>query len=153
MKIEQRIAQLVEEKIQGTNLFCVDIRLLPKNRVLILIDGDKGVTIAECAAISKHVGFLLEEENAIEHAYTLEVSSPGVDTPLVNIRQYPQHTGRTLAFKLLSGSEKEGVLKEVRGTEMIIDEEIKEKGKKVSIVETQIPFEQIKESKVLVTFK
>jgi ribosome maturation factor RimP len=52
-------------------------------KLVVLVDGDKGIGIDDCVrAISRHVGFHLEEENVIETAYNLEVSSPGVDAPL-----------------------------------------------------------------------
>jgi ribosome maturation factor RimP len=50
-------------------------------KLIILLDGDNGIGIDECAQVSRHVGFHLEEENVIETAYNLEVSSPGIDTP------------------------------------------------------------------------
>lgn len=153
MKAEQRITELVEEKITGTDLFLVDVRVLPKGRIQVIVDGDKGVSIGQCAAISRHVGFHLEEENVINHAYNLEVSSPGLDMPLKFFRQYPRHIGRTLSVKLNDGNKREGKLVAVDNNELTLDETIKEKGKKAFQQETRIPFEDIKEAKVLVTFK
>jgi ribosome maturation factor RimP len=53
-----------------------------------------GQAYHECAQVSRYVGFKLEEENVIEEAYNLEVSSPGIDTPLMLVRQYTKNIGR-----------------------------------------------------------
>ena len=83
MNIEKRVRELVEEKIADwPELFLVDVKMQPNGKLIILVDGDKGVGVNDCAQISRHVGFHLEEESAIDTAYNLEVSSPGVDTPL-----------------------------------------------------------------------
>src|ERR1700744_6674434 len=102
MKVEKRVAELVEEKIaeiERPDLFLVDVKLHSNGKLIILVDGDSGIGIAECAQISRYVGFRLEEENAIETAYNLEVSSPGVDTPLTQLRQYTKNIGRELGIK------------------------------------------------------
>jgi ribosome maturation factor RimP len=104
-------------------------------------------------AISRYVGFKLEEENTIETPYNLEVSSPGLDMPLTQIRQYTKNIGRELAIKLADGSKKEGKLTALTEDAVVIEEKVKEKGKKASVVETVIPIEQITETKVLISFK
>lgn len=122
-------------------------------KLIILLDGDNGVEIADCVAVSRHVGFHLEEENVIEHAYNLEVSSPGIDTPLKSVRQYAKNLGRTLGLKMQDGAKREGVLVELSDSGILIEEKIKEKGKKVQLVESTIPFDEITEAKVLISFK
>ena len=157
MNIEQRIRELVEEKITEINrpdIFIVDIKVSPGgNKVTILLDGDNGAGITECAQISRYVGFKLEEENAIEQAYNLEVGSPGIDTPLQQQRQYVKNTGRQVAVKTTSGEKREGKLLAVNEADILIEEQIKVKGKKAEIVESYIPMEQITEIKVLISFK
>ncbi|MEO8884645.1 MAG: ribosome assembly cofactor RimP [Mucilaginibacter sp.] len=155
MSIEKKVARLVEEKIAEINrpdLFIVDVKM-HGNKLNILVDGDSGIGIAECAQISRYVGFKLEEENTIETAYNLEVSSPGVDFPLSSQRQYNKNIGRELAIKMADGAKKEGRLLAVNQTNLTIEEKIKEKGKKAQLVESLIPIEQITETKVLISFK
>ena len=153
MKVEQRILQLAEEKIIGTDSFILSARVLPKGRVVILVDGDQGVSIERCSEISRYVGFMIEEENLIESAYTLEVSSPGVDHPLLQQRQYPKHVGRSLEITLADNNTKEGKLVSVQAESITIEEVVKEKGKKAETVITELPFNHIKEAKVIVSFK
>lgn len=154
MQIEKRVKELVEEKIADRpELFLVEVKMLPNNKLIIHVDGDEGISIQDCAAISRHVGFHLEEENTIEQAYNLEVSSPGVGEALKLQRQYHKNIGRELSVKLSGGEKKEGKLLSVAENSITIEEKLKEKGKKVQLVETSIELDNITEVKVLISFK
>lgn len=154
MNIEKRVIELVEEKIADRpDLFLVDVQMSGGGVLSILVDGDNGVAITDCVGISRHVGFHLEEENTIEHAYNLEVSSPGLDTPLKSLRQYQKNINRSLSIKLSDGTKREGKLISVDESGVTIEENIKEKGKKAMLVQNVIPFTDIAETKVLVSFK
>lgn len=154
MSIEKRVIELVEEKIADRpDLFLVDVQLQGSGILSILVDGDHGVEISDCVAISRHVGFHLEEENTIEQAYNLEVSSPGLDTPLKSLRQYLKNLNRLLSVKLNDGNKREGKLIIADESGITIQESIKEKSKKAILVNNFISFEKITETKVLVSFK
>ena len=154
MNIEQKVTELVEQKISDRpDLFLVDVKMHPNGKLIILMDGDNGIGIADCAAISRHVGYHLEEENVIEQAYNLEVSSPGIDTPLKMKRQYEKNLGRNLSVKLADAAKREGKLLQVAEQGITIEEQKKEKGKKAELVESFVPFDQITETKVLISFK
>jgi ribosome maturation factor RimP len=154
MQVEKRVAALVEEKIADRpELFLVEVKMLPNNKLIIHVDGDEGISIQDCVAISRHVGFHLEEENVIEQAYNLEVSSPGVGEPLKLNRQYVKNIGRTLSIKLNGGLKKEGKLLSVTEDNLIIEESVKDKGKKAATVQTEVSFNDILETSVLISFK
>ena len=154
MQIENRVKELIEEKISDRpELFLVEVKMLPNNKLIIHVDGDEGISIQDCAAISRHVGFHLEEENTIEKAYNLEVSSPGVGEPLKLKRQYEKNIGRDLSIKLIGGELKEGKLLSMNDSSITIEAKVKEKGKKAQLVETTIDFDNIIETKVLISFK
>ena len=154
MNIEKRVRELVEEKIADKpNLFLVDVKFHSNGKLIILVDGDNGIGIDDCVAISRHVGFHLEEENVIETAYNLEVSSPGIDTPLTLPRQYTKNIGRTLGIKMADGAKREGKLTGITEDAVLIEEQVKEKGKKAEVVESVIPIDKITETKVLISFK
>jgi ribosome maturation factor RimP len=161
MNIEETVAALVEEKIADRpDLFLVDIKMLPNRKLIILVDGEPAIGIADCAAISRFVGFKLEEDNVIEEAYNLEVSSPGIDFPLSLTRQYAKNIGRDVSLKMKDGAEREGQLASVTEDEIVIDEKIKavrktatEKAKKAEIIESTILRSEIAEAKVLISFK
>lgn len=154
MDIEQKVRELAEQKIADRpDLFVVDVKMHSNGKLIVLLDGDKGVGISDCVAVSRHVGFHLEEENVIEHAYNLEVSSPGLDAPLKLRRQYEKNIDRTVEVKQAEGKKREGKLLLVAEDGITIEEKIKEKGKKAELVESFIPFSEITETKVLISFK
>lgn len=154
MDIEQKVRELAEQRIADRpDLFVVDVKMHSNGKLIVLLDGDKGVGISDCVAVSRHVGFHLEEENVIEHAYNLEVSSPGLDAPLKLRRQYEKNIDRTVEVKQAEGKKREGKLLAVAEDGITIEEKIKEKGKKAELVESFIPFSEITETKVLISFK
>jgi ribosome maturation factor RimP len=156
MDIEKRVKELVEEKISlmdRADLFLVSVKMHSNGKLIILVDGDKGVGIDDCVQISRHVGYHLEEENVIDNAYNLEVSSPGIDTPLTLPRQLVKNIGRKLALKMVDGSKREGKLSGITEDAIIIEETNKQKGKKAEQVESVIPLSQITETKVVISFK
>jgi len=154
MSVEKRIRELVEEKIADRpDLFIVEIKVANSSKIMILLDGDSGVGIHDCAMVSRHVGFHLEEENLIDKAYNLEVGSPGLDTPLLLDRQYQKNIGRLLIIKLKDGKKVEGNLVSQEGETITIAEVVKEKGKKAKEVERNINRNEISEVKVGVSFK
>ncbi|MBU0696821.1 MAG: ribosome assembly cofactor RimP [Bacteroidetes bacterium] len=154
MNVEKRIRELIEEKIADRpDLFIVEIKVANNSKIMILLDGDEGVGIHDCAMVSRHVGFHLEEENLIDKAYHLEVGSPGLDTPLLLDRQYKKNVGRVLIIKLKDGKQLEGNLISQEGDTITINEMVKEKGKKAKEVERIINKNEISEVKVGVSFK
>ena len=150
--VEAKIKTFIDEALEGTTIFIVDYKLLQKNKIVLLLDGDNGIGIDEVAKVSKHISHRMEEENGIEGAHTLEVSSPGVDYPLKFQRQYPQHIGRTLAVRMNDGKELEGKLLAINGDIINVNLEIKEKGKKARYEEQSISLTDIKEAKIKIIF-
>lgn len=161
MLIEERVKELVLDKIADReDLFLVAVHMYPNGRLEVLIDGDQGVSIQDCAAISRHVGFHLEEESVIDHAYHLEVSSPGIDTPLTQRRQYHKNKGRSVQITMEQEGKnviREGKLLEVTDSAVTLEEVIRDKklpkGRKPAVQIAEIPFETIITTKVLISFK
>ena len=152
MKLAEQLKVYIEEAIADTNLFIVEIKGIAVKRAMVLLDGDEGVKIEDCARVSRHINQKMEEDGLEEALISLEVSSPGVDFPLKFERQYPQHIGRTLAIKLLDGKEIEGKLISIDGAVIAVEEKIKEKGKKVSLNNISLALSEIAEAKIKVTF-
>jgi ribosome maturation factor RimP len=94
--MRQKIFQLAEQvaEEQGVELF--GIELLGKGKILlrVFIDKDGGVTLDDCQRFSKSLGILLDVENPMPGSYTLEVSSPGLDRPLRDLKDYEKNTGK-----------------------------------------------------------
>lgn len=68
--------------------------------VRFIIDHPRGVTLADCEAVSREIGYLLEAGPAVEGRYSLEVSSPGLDRELSHEREYRHFAGRRARFVL-----------------------------------------------------
>lgn len=156
MSLKQTIEEIVEKHLPDNSHFVLDVEIGEKGvqrRILILIDADGGLNINTCAIVSRAVGEEIEANELIEEAYVLEVSSPGVDYPLVSRRQYEKNQGRKLKVLLEDNSEVEGSLTTVDPSGIVLLVKKKEKGKKATEEELKLAFEQIKKSIVLVSFK
>jgi ribosome maturation factor RimP len=156
MDLEQTIAEIVEKHLPDDSHFVVEVKLsrqAPKRALHILIDADSGVNIDSCAKVSRAVSDEIEAKDLIEEAYILEVSSPGIDFPLNSRRQYQKNIGRNLSVLLENGEIREGQLKAVIQTGIVLIVKVKEKGKKATEEEIGVSFDQIKKSTVMVSFK
>lgn len=145
---EERIRRLIEEKIGEGPLFLVDLNIASGNKIRIELDGDKGISIDDCVAVSRHIEGSLDRE--VED-FELQVSSAGLDKPLRNRRQYVKNTGREVAVKLSDGSERIGKIKEASEQLTLLMPPSK-KNKLPERMET-IAWSDIKETKVRISFK
>lgn len=161
MSLTQQIEMILEELMAPKKLFLLNLNIhqsATRSKISVVVDGDDGVNIDDCALISRKLGEILEEKDLIKTQYLLEVGSPGADHPLTLQRQYPKHIGRKLHVLLANEVIKNGKLLEVYEDRIVLDEEVaekKEKGKKqkVTIQRVAIPFVDIKKSNVLISFK
>jgi ribosome maturation factor RimP len=152
-EVKQKIEQLLEPLLENDKFFVVDIKVsLSKlnSKVTILLDSDEGIKIDECRAISRQLGEDLD--TIMPEKYTLEVSSPGVDVLLKTERMYRKNIGRSLKVTLKDGNEIKGLLESLDSQFISIVEEKKRK-KNEEITPVLIPFENIKESQVIISFK
>ena len=149
------IVDLVEKHLPDAEHFIVEVkieRVADKTKVLVLVDADQGMTIAACASLSRALSGELETSDLLEEAYTLEVSSPGLDYPLTEKRHYLKNQGRLLKVYLATGEEILGKLKEVEELGIKLGVTKKEKGKKSVEEERSVSFTEIKKSIVQVSF-
>jgi ribosome maturation factor RimP len=86
---------------EGMELVEVEFQREPRGWVLRLyIDRDGGVTLDDCTAVSREVGDLLDVEDLIDHAYHLEVSSPGPKRPLRKAQDFERFAGHQVKVTL-----------------------------------------------------
>lgn len=127
------LRQLAEAALPADQgLFVLDARVSespvrPKARVVL--DGDDGVGIHECARVSRAINRQLEELLGEEASYVLEVTSPGADQPLLLPRQYPRHVGRTLLVTRADGTTVQGELMAASPESLTIAPEAPKRGK------------------------
>jgi len=154
MDITSEIRALAESFLKDESYFIVDViskGVTGRTKHLILLDGDNGVTIDDCASLSRQVSFQIEERDLIQDAFVLEVSSPGLDHPLASKRQFAKNVGRKLKIRLVDGTVFQGRLEGLSKEALDIQKEITEK-KKVKLEKTSIPFNTIEKANVIVSF-
>ena len=150
MDLKERLTELVLEHLESETHFLVDIVITAASgtkKVLILLDGDEGINIDHCANVSRAVGHAIEEEGLIEDAYRLEVSSPGLDHPIVLLRQYIKNIGRQVKVTLNDGTILTGELMAATENDFTIEEVIKKKK-----TTTVLLLEDVKKTEVQVSF-
>ncbi|MEI5135937.1 ribosome maturation factor RimP [Streptomyces libani] len=105
----ERLRGLLEPLIAARDLDLEEIEVTPagKRRVLrIVVDSDEGVQLDECAALSREASEVLDDSDVMGGApYTLEVTSPGADRPLTELRHYRRAVGRLIKAQLHEGGE------------------------------------------------
>ncbi|PNU21210.1 ribosome maturation factor [Geothermobacter hydrogeniphilus] len=98
----ERVAELVAPIIEEFGLELVDVEYKRERSdwfLRLFIDKPGGVTLDDCADLSREVDPLLEVEGLIPHAYRLEVSSPGLDRPLKKAADFARFVGERIRVK------------------------------------------------------
>jgi ribosome maturation factor RimP len=140
------------EPLLDADMFLVDIRIKPTNNFKIFLDAESGLGIEKCIKINRALYKQMEEAGWYpEGDFSLEVSSPGLDEPLKLFRQYQKNVGRNVEVILLDGSKKEGLMSQVT-EEQITLTYTEGKGKKAVEIIVDIPFSEIKQTKVQIKF-
>lgn len=148
------VEDLVKQKIEGTDIYIVDITISPSNKITIEIDKPDGILITDCLAVSRQVEGNLDRE---KEDFELMVSSPGIDQPFKILKQYQKYIGKKVTTKTTNGNKYTGILEDANEEQIKISEEVKEKvpgkSKKINVKkEYIIPFNEIKETKLVITF-
>jgi len=119
-KLRALIQPLVESL--GLNFWGMELATGKEQGVLrIYVDAEQGVTLGQCAEVSRNIGVLLDVEDVIPGRYSLEVSSPGLSRPFFEPGQMLDYVGRDMALSLLEARDNrknfKGVLLAVHGPE------------------------------------
>jgi len=149
---KNKIAALVENFLEGSDKFLVDINIKPGNHIYVFLDSDREITISDCAEVSKYIESNLDRD--IED-FDLRVSSAGIDQPYKLLRQYKKNIGRKVKVLLTDGKTFTGMLLSVSDDKIELKPDRKKQPKK-DIGEDNtltLGFNKIKETKGIVTFK
>jgi ribosome maturation factor RimP len=130
----------------GLDLEAVDLTSAGKRRILrVAIDKDGGVTMDDIADASREVSRLLDDTDVMgAQAYTLEVSSPGVDRPLTLPRHWRRNAGRLVKVTLAEGEPVIGRITATDDDGAVLD---------VEGAEHRVAFDAVKKAKVQIEFK
>ena len=148
-QIEGLIQQLLADE---PSYFLVSVRLKPTNNIKVFFDGDEGIAIDKCVKFNRGLYKMIEEKGWYpEGNFSLEISSPGIDEPLVSQRQYFKNVGRDLEIVFTDGSKKIGTLMAVTAEDILI-QTTEGKGKKAVTQQLLVPFNNIKSTTVQIKF-
>lgn len=94
--IKKEILILANQVADELGIEVVDVELFGKGKLLlrVVIDREGGVTLGDCESFSRSFEAILDVEDPVPGSYTLEVSSPGLDRPLKEIKDFEKNTGK-----------------------------------------------------------
>ncbi|MDR1886660.1 MAG: ribosome assembly cofactor RimP [Prevotellaceae bacterium] len=147
------VTQVVEDEIEGTDIFVVDITVSADNAVAVVLDSETAITIADCAKINHLVCSALNASG--EDDFELTVYSAGLSEPLKLKRQYVKHIGEEVEVLRKTGEKQKGILQGVDDSCIEIEYEVREKEpgakkkKTVKLKET-IGLDSIKSTKLVI---
>ena len=154
MTFKDKVNSLIIEGLkEKPSIFLIDLTITDSFKIIVNLDGDNGVMLQDCIDISRSIENNLDRE---EQDFSLEVASVGVGSPLKMVRQYKKNVGRTLIVKLATETI-EAELVEANDNFIILSWEAREakkigKGKETVQKRLEIPYSEIKEAIVTVTF-
>lgn len=143
----QKIKKVIQPIIEGLGYQLVDQRFVTEHGKLtlrVLVDKEAGLTIDDCAKISREIETPLEVESLISERYQLEVSSPGLDRPLITIEDFRRFSGRLVSIRtevpIEGRGNYKGVLKGIENQRVtvLVDQQL-----------FQIPFTQVKKANLV----
>lgn len=142
-----QILEIVDEELSKCDdKYIVNMKVTPDNRIYVDIDGDNGINIDDCIALSRAIESRLDRD--VED-FELNVSSAGADAPLKLPRQYRRHIGRELAVVMPDGERIEGTLTEADDQHFVV----RTKGtKKIAPKEHNLAYNAIKTAQVIIQF-
>jgi ribosome maturation factor RimP len=154
MAFKEKVNQLLLEGLKDKpSVFLIDLTITDSFKIIVTLDGDTGVVLQDCIDVSRAIEHNLDRE---EQDFSLEVASVGVGSPLKIVRQYKKNIGRTLIVKVASEII-EAQLVEANDDFITLAWEAREpkklgKGKETVQKRQEIPYSEIKEAIVTVTF-
>ncbi len=150
-------SEIVENKVfeilkNYQDLFLIDLKVNLNNNIKLIIDGDNGVSLKDCANVSRDIENNIDGE---KFNFSIEVSSSGIGTPLISNRQYKKNVGRKIEVYTDQAKPIVGELTRVNDDSFTIEwsqRESKPIGKgKINVVKNKtLLFSDVKSSKVVI---
>lgn len=107
MKLDERVREVIEAPLESKGYDLVRVNIVGgKKRLAVIIDIDrldeKNVTVDDCVEANRLISAILDVEDFINGAYTLEVGSPGESRPLAKIRDFERFCGHVAKMELVN---------------------------------------------------
>ena len=155
---KKTVIALAEERINELDkgLFIVDLAISSANDIKLFLDAEQSkVSIQDCVSVSRNIENNLDRE---KEDFQLSVSSAGMDQPFKVHKQYVKNVGREVKVVLNEHGSQEGKLISVNENFIMLEQETKEKiegrkKKEVIVNKYEIPFSNIKQTKLVISFK
>lgn len=153
MSVQKQLEAIVTKVLeQHPNVFLVESTHKNQSHEFVL-DGDKALGIYDISEIGRAINQIADEQMPDEN-YTLDITSPGADSDLKWLRQYPKHIGREFNIVLNDDSSIKGKLTAVNGETLVIEHFVNSKPKKNETpVQREIPYNEIKKANIILSFK
>ncbi len=154
--IDRRLAEIIRPVVEGLGYELVRVRMMGGKSKTVQVMADRpegGIEVDDCARISNELSAVLDVEDPIEEAYSLEVSSPGIDRPLTRLRDFEDWQGyeaRLETAELIDGRRRfRGELRGTEGDEVLI--EIPAGGEKGETITIGLKFDWLSDAKLVLT--
>ncbi len=149
------VESIVNEQLNADEEFVVDITVSASNKIMVLLDGDNGITIDRCVKVSRAIEQSFDRD---EEDFELEVASAGLSESLRLPRQYKKNVGRSLEVVKSDGQKLKGLLLSANDSTLALEVEsmVKPEGKKrkEKVVEQfEIPYTEVKSAFVVISFR
>lgn len=151
---KQALTTFIESRLEGTDLFLVDLKISSDNNIVVEIDSDTSVDIDRCVELTRAIE---SEFNRDEEDYELEVGSCGLTSPFKVRRQYEKNRGKEVEVLTLGGKKYKGMLQDAGDDSftVICEEKVKKEGSKRPVIEKvshTFPYAEVKYTKYLLQF-
>jgi ribosome maturation factor RimP len=149
-QLVEEITEIILPIVEEAGLELVEVQYRQESTgwtLRIIIYNKSGVSVDDCARVSRETSHLLDVEDLIPHKYNLEVSSPGLDRPLTTIRDFQRNIGEKVMMVVAGDDDRQiditGVIKGIKNEEITImsDKE-----------ETVFPLAKIVKAKLVIEF-
>lgn len=155
MNLKERVVELLNDALdQRLDLFLINLKITDDGKILVTLDGDNGVNLQDCIDVSRAIEHNLDRE---EFDFALEVASAGAASPMILPRQYKKNLGRKLKVRTTSNEVIEAEITEATEENITLEWKAREpkkigKGKETVDKKVVLPFEEIKEATVIISF-
>lgn len=123
--LEQQLVNIIQDPVMALGFELVGVEYIRSRSPIlrVYIDSENGITVDDCADVSRQISAVLDVEDPITTAYNLEVSSPGMDRPLFNVEHYRRFIGEeiSVALRIAVANRRnwKGTIKSIDDNEMV----------------------------------
>lgn len=153
--VEAKVANIIEPEIEDLGYRLVRVKLSNINGATLQIMAERPdgtMNVAGCEEVSRGISPVLDIEDPISQAYHLEISSPGIDRPLVRLSDFVTwagHTSKLETHQIVNGRKRyKGMILSVEGNDITFRREAPSEGEDPEFV---LPITEIKDAKLVMT--